>query len=250
MRTLAWTPGLSRDEVSSLADGGFSAVFSSVRWWDYRAAWLTEEYATLARIAPPIAFPEEPLGQRLCHDFPGGDPVLVKRAYQRAYDSCIALGTGILMPLGFERGVGLPLPTTGSAATRHEHDSESTRFDLSEHIVQANARQRNTPALHTYGSLAALSGPGNDVAALLRSTEPDTRRATQALLVTINADLAQSATATPDRFLVGLASHRVSCRGFAPRPFDHGREQATHGRQSLPGRLIRHASRCTGLAPN
>ncbi|CAB3786030.1 maltotransferase domain-containing protein [Pararobbsia alpina] len=206
VRTLAWTPGLSRDEVASLADGGFSAVFSSLRWWDYRSAWLIEEYATLARIAPPIAFPEEPLGPRLCHDFPGGDPILVERAYRRAYDSCIALGTGILMPLGFEAGAALPMPTSGSAATRQEHLGQQPRFDLSEHIVQANTRQQNTPALHTCGELAALSGPGTDVAALLRSTEPDTRTAAQAVLVTINADLAQSATATPDRFLVDVPS--------------------------------------------
>jgi starch synthase (maltosyl-transferring) len=205
-RTLAWTPGLSRDEVTSLADGGFSAVFSSLRWWDYRSAWLIEEHAALTSIAPPIAFPEEPLGVRLVHDYPGADPVIVERAYRRAYDTCVALGTGILMPLGFETGASLSLPTAGSAETRHHHAGESPRFDLSEHIAQANTRQRATPALHAYGEIAALSGPGTDVAALLRSTGPDMRTSVQAVLVTVNPDLAQSTTATPDRFLVDVPS--------------------------------------------
>ena len=204
LRTLAWTPGLSRDEVSSLADGGFSAVFSSLRWWDYRAPWFVEEHAALARVASPITFPEEPLGPRLRHDVPHGDAVHIERAYRRAYDSCIALGTGVLMPLGFETGAALAMPLQGSAATRHEHAAEPALFDLSGVIAAANARQRVTPALHTVGALAALGGLGTDVAALLRSTSPDTRRASQAVLITINADLSQPATATPDRFLVDV----------------------------------------------
>ncbi|CAM2143337.1 Alpha-1,4-glucan:maltose-1-phosphate maltosyltransferase [Pararobbsia alpina] len=204
LRTLAWTPGLSRDEVSSLADGGFSAVFSSLRWWDYRSAWFIEEHAALSRIASPIAFPEEPLAARLRHDFPHADAVHVERAYKRAYDSCVALGTGVLMPLGFEFGASLAMPLEGSAATRHEHASETPLFDLTGHIASANARQRNTPALHTLGTISALSGPGTDVAALLRSTSPDTRRSSQAVLATINADLWQPATAMPDRFLVDV----------------------------------------------
>lgn len=202
--TLAWTPGLSRDEVSSLADGGFSAVFSSLRWWDYRSAWFLEEHAALSRVASPIAFPEEPLGARLRHDFPHADTAQIERAYRRAYDSCIALGTGVLMPFGFETGASLAMPLDGSPATRHEHAAQSPLFDLSEAIAAANARQRTTPALHTIGQIAALSGPGTDVAALLRSTSPDARRATQAVLATINADLSQAATATPDRFLVDV----------------------------------------------
>ncbi|RKP57513.1 maltotransferase domain-containing protein [Pararobbsia silviterrae] len=204
LHTLAWTPGLSRDEVSSLADGGFSAVFSSLRWWDYRSAWFIDEHAALARVASPIAFPEEPLGARLRHDFGGADAVHIERAYRRAYDSCIALGTGVLMPLGFETGAALAAPLTGSAATRGEHAAQTPLFDLSGHIAAANARHRTSPALHTVGAIAALGGPGSDVAALLRSTSPDARRSTHAVLATINADLSRPATAMPDRFLVDV----------------------------------------------
>ncbi|HTJ93859.1 MAG TPA: maltotransferase domain-containing protein, partial [Pararobbsia sp.] len=204
LRTLAWTPGLSRDELSSLADGGFSGVFSSLRWWDYRAAWFVEEQAALSRIASPIAFPEEPLGARLCHDFPQVDAAHIERAYRRAYDTCVALGTGVLMPLGFETGASLAMPLDGSAATRHDHAEQPRLFDLTGPIASANARQRTTPALQTIGSIAALGGPGTDVATLLRSTSPDARRSTQAVLATINADLWQPATAMPDRFLVDV----------------------------------------------
>ena len=204
LRTLAWTPGLSRDELSSLSDAGFSAVFSSLRWWDYRSAWFLEEHAAISRVASPIAFPEEPLGARLRHDFHDVDSVVIERAYRRAYDSCIALGTGVLMPLGFETGAALATPLEGSSATRHEHAAQVPMFDLSSHIAAANARQASTPALQTIGSLAALSGPGTDVAALLRLTSPDRRRSPQAVLATINTDLSQSSTATPDRFLVDV----------------------------------------------
>lgn len=52
---LAWTPGLSRQQLLDLADSGFDHVFSSLPWWDFRSDWLVEERARLREVAPVIA---------------------------------------------------------------------------------------------------------------------------------------------------------------------------------------------------
>ena len=107
---LAWTVGISRQDLAALADAGFDSVFSSSRWWDFQSNWLFDEHAALFRIAPPIAFPEEPYGSRLLRDLPDtGDSSLVERAYRRALYTAAGIGTGLLVPMGFEYGVTQPL---------------------------------------------------------------------------------------------------------------------------------------------
>lgn len=52
---LAWTPGLAPAALARLRDAGFDGVFSSLPWWDFRAAWLAEELERLRAVAPVIA---------------------------------------------------------------------------------------------------------------------------------------------------------------------------------------------------
>lgn len=52
---LAWTPGLDPQQVEGLRAASFDAVFSSLPWWDFRSAWLAEEYTRLRAVAPVIA---------------------------------------------------------------------------------------------------------------------------------------------------------------------------------------------------
>ena len=52
---LAWTPGLNPQQLEALRDARFDGVFSSLPWWDYKSAWLAEEAARLARVAPILA---------------------------------------------------------------------------------------------------------------------------------------------------------------------------------------------------
>ena len=40
VRFLAATPGLARGDLLGLEGAGFDSVFSSVRWWDFRASWM------------------------------------------------------------------------------------------------------------------------------------------------------------------------------------------------------------------
>lgn len=53
-RFLAWTPGMTAEQVFELRGAGFDATFLSLPWWDFRAAWLAEEHERLRAVAPVI----------------------------------------------------------------------------------------------------------------------------------------------------------------------------------------------------
>ncbi|CDY74411.1 Alpha-amylase [Caballeronia glathei] len=190
-RWLAWTIGISRHDLHGLGDAGFDAVFSSSRWWDFKSSWLFDEHAALVRIAPPIAFPEEPFGTRLIGDLPDtSDTALVERAYVRALDTAAALGTGMLVPMGFEYGVGLPMSYQYGVAAEYERAREQARFNLSAQVKRANALQRDTGALSSAGELRPLTGAGTPYAALMRANGTVLSHAGAAVLVAVNPDLA------------------------------------------------------------
>jgi starch synthase (maltosyl-transferring) len=206
---LAWTIAIARQDVVRLADAGFDSVFSSLRWWDYRSSWLVEEHAALARVGAPIAFPESPFGPRLIHDFDVGwdsntDTVLIERAYKRALQASVALGTGWLMPMGFEYGLHDALSPTNGSPHAYRDACDARRFDLSAEVMRANALHQGTPALATVGDLRALSGPDSPVTALLRSTHPDVRVAEEAVLMVVNPSLHRPARLAPERVLDGV----------------------------------------------
>ena len=224
-RLLGWTCGISRLDLAQLADAGFDSVSSSLRWWDFKASWYVEEHAALRRVAAPIAFPEEPLGVRLVHDFSDTwDPGLVERAYRRALLASVTLGTGWLMPMGYEYGVAAPLPHSGGSPADYDAALDARRFDLSADVIRANALLQNTRELATAGPLTNLTGADSAVAALLRVPLGDARAAEQALVVVANASLSDPVSVAPERLLDGIPGGftrfkpiEESCRS-APMP--------------------------------
>jgi starch synthase (maltosyl-transferring) len=202
---LAATPGLARGDLLRLTAARFDSVFSSVRWWDFREEWLVDEHAALVHVGAPIAFPEAPFGPRLASDFAwASDAVIVERAYRRAIAAAITVGTGWLMPMGYEYGVGEPLSYRSGSPERYRDACAAPRFDLSSEIRHANAVQQHTPLLQSVGELRALSPAGANVAVLLRGECPDLRDAREAALFIANPDLSAPAFVDPARFLDGV----------------------------------------------
>jgi starch synthase (maltosyl-transferring) len=190
-RWLAATPGLSRAAVARLEDAGFDAAFTSLRWWDFASSWMLDEHDVLRRIGSPVAFPEAPYGTRFVHDQEGAaDARAIERAYRRMLRAAAALGTGWLVPMGFEYGAGEIVEHAGGNPADFEAARERAPFDLCADIAQANALQRETWALQTHGELRALNGPGAPVLALLRGDRADLRDAEDAVLTLINPALA------------------------------------------------------------
>ncbi|RKT20644.1 starch synthase (maltosyl-transferring) [Paraburkholderia sp. RAU2J] len=204
-RLLAATPGLARGDLLGLADAGFDSVFSSVRWWDFRSSWMVEEHAVLARAGGPIAFPEAPYGTRLAAELSDvHDAAIVERAYRRALFTSVALGTGWMMPMGFEYGVTEPMSQTRGDASQFALAVQAKKFDLTERVTRANELARTTKTLHANGELRPLSGPGAPTALLLRADQPDLRDAAEAVLIAVNPELGAPLRVDPARFLAGV----------------------------------------------
>ncbi|MEX3943689.1 maltotransferase domain-containing protein, partial [Paraburkholderia sp. BR10937] len=204
-RWLAATPGLPREALAHLEGAGFDAAFSSLRWWDFSSSWMVEEHAALRRVGSPITFPEAPYGARYAHDQEGAaDARAVERAYRRMLRAAAALGTGWLMPMGFEYGVDEATSHSGNSAQAWEAAKARAPFDLSADVAHANALQRETWALQTNGELRALNGPGASVAALLRGDRAGLRDAEDAILTLINPALAAPVRVDLARLLDGV----------------------------------------------
>jgi starch synthase (maltosyl-transferring) len=202
VRLLAATPGLARDDLPGLESAGFDSAFSSVRWWDFRASWMVEEHAALARIGAPVTFPEAPYGTRLAAELTDAhDAAIVERAYRRALFTSTALGTGWMMPMGFEYGIAEPMSQTRGDASQFALAVQAKKFDLTERITHANEVARNSRTLHANGELRPLSGPGAPAAVLLRADQPDLRDADEAVLIAINPELGAPVRVDPARFL-------------------------------------------------
>jgi starch synthase (maltosyl-transferring) len=205
VRFLAATPGLARADLPGLDGAGFDSVFSSVRWWDFRSSWMVEEHAALARLGTPIAFPEAPYGTRLAAELGDAhDAAIVERAYRRALYTSVSIGTGWMMPMGFEYGITEPMSQTRGDASQFALAVQAKPFDLSKHVTHANHIARDTKTLHANGELRPLSGPGAPAAVLLRADQRDPRDADEAILIAINPDLGAPVRVDPARFLAGV----------------------------------------------
>ncbi len=198
VRWIAGIPGHAREALGAFEGAGFDGVFSSLRWWDLRAPWLVDEHALLRRVASPIAFPDAFDGPRLAHDLRGLPPEAIERGYRRALETAAALGTGWLVPMGFERGVATPLMTAHPQPAAFREAFERAPFDLSEALAEANRRRRDSAVFASRGELAALSGADAAVTVLLRGDSDWLEQADEALLIALNPELDAPGAIDPD----------------------------------------------------
>jgi starch synthase (maltosyl-transferring) len=104
---------------------------------------MVEEHAALARIGAPIAFPEAPYGTRLAAEFSDAhDAAIVERTYQRALFTSAVIGTGWMMPMGFEYGMAEPMSQTRGDASQFALAVQAKHFDLSERITHGGLAAR------------------------------------------------------------------------------------------------------------
>ena len=193
-RFLAWTPGCAPAQIDALAGCGFDATFSSGAWWDFRARWLADEQFRLARVAPPIAFPDSP-DEPVIGRVTGNEDAAVRRQiYLRALGLAGAAGNGILVPMGFEYGMsGLRAGIYGARPDWSEV-RQGAPFDLSDDIGQINGFIASMGAAFHARPLRILSGAEAGAAILLReaSRAAAPGSAAKALLIVANADVMHS----------------------------------------------------------
>jgi len=176
----AETLGCTPAEVRALAPAGFAYLFNSSKWWDFRGAWLYEQYDAFRAIAPSIAFPESHDTPRLASEFADRPPETVERAYRFRYLFAAFFSAGVMLPIGYEFGFRRALDVVGGSPEAWEEP----QFDLSTFVRDVNALKATTPVLGEEGPAHVVplgeavllvrrrtSGPG--VAIALANAMPD-----------------------------------------------------------------------------
>jgi starch synthase (maltosyl-transferring) len=189
---LAASLGCPFERTLSLAGCGFDLIFDSSKWWDFHAPWLLDQLERLRRIAPTVAFPEDHNTPRLAAEAGIDEPEAVARLYRARYLTALGLGSGVLVPMGFEHGCRRALDPV---RTRPEHWAEETRaplVDLRDFIADANRMKAETPVLGLPGPQRRVTAPNGRVVGVLRLDAGSPMSATTASLLMVNPDPAQS----------------------------------------------------------
>jgi starch synthase (maltosyl-transferring) len=143
---LAWTPGLSPEQLRRLSGAGFEASFLSLPWWDYTSSWLVEEHdrlRTLGHIISPLADPDEPVQEIAARA--GAEMTQDRRRLRTAAFA----GNGLLMPMRFE-------DTVGKAAVTEMNRVIAQRPGRQERVQVLTGPLAEVTALFRRGSSAAM----------------------------------------------------------------------------------------------
>lgn len=143
------------EAVLDLSGAGFSHTLSALPWWNGRSAWLVEQNAMAAGIAPAIALVESPR----C------EPPASCESRRARLAIAAATGAGVMMPLGFEAG-----------------HCEGDRTDLPACVLAMNELAGTLPV----GRLRSLTGPGDPLTILLRTAHQSEAQSHSAVLAVIN----------------------------------------------------------------
>lgn len=204
---VAWTPGSAFADRKALKGSGIDGSFSSLAWWDMEERWIMDEYQIQRDLGYQIAFPEAPFGKRIAHGTDGCE--VLKRKAVRALKLASTFTSGIMIPMGFEYGVSLPLdPLNGDGAgLRGLRDQGS--YDLSADIREINGATNKTAAGFARRPLKLVSASQGPVVGLFQTDQEDSRASEKMRVVLLNRDLRKVAPA-PFNLLREAAS--PSCR--------------------------------------
>ncbi|MBA3598860.1 MAG: DUF3416 domain-containing protein [Methylibium sp.] len=161
-------------EASALADCGFDAIAGVVPGSAAEVERWTCEHELVAAGSAPLGMLAEARRHPVCATTAAEDP---EQVHRRSLWWAAATGTGLIMPLGFERGVS-------SAQALRPNGGE---FDLGAEVMAANAwlaerGVRNAAPRGSAPRLSLLSAAGAPAVAVL-ITDGDLRRADRALLL-------------------------------------------------------------------
>jgi starch synthase (maltosyl-transferring) len=129
----AETLGCTSDQTRATAKAGFDYIFNSSKWWDFRGAWLLEQYNLTRDTAPSVSFPESHDTVRLCKELDGNI-----NGMKQWYLFSALFSAGSMMPMGFEYGFKKKLHVVKT----RPRSWEKTDIDLTAFIKGVNEIQQ------------------------------------------------------------------------------------------------------------
>lgn len=188
---LAWTPGTDFALRSQLSDAGFDGCFSSFAWWDLRERWLLDEDEVQRHLGLQIAFPETPFSRRIAHGTESGE--ILERRARRALELASFIGDGLMMPMGFEFGAGVPLDPLRADGAGLRVLADGGLFDLTGAVRDVNSWLSKPEHGRNNGPLRMIPPSGTGAGVLYRGDHIDLRAAETIDVALYNPDLRLSA---------------------------------------------------------
>lgn len=204
----AETLGCTPDQTRRTASAGFDYIFNSSKWWDYKEAWLLEQYNLTRETAPSISFSESHDTTRLCKELDGNINGLKLR-----YLFSSLFSAGSMMPVGFEFGFTRKLHVV---KTRPE-DWENTEIDLTPFIKKVNAIKGRYTIFQEEAPTDILYCDNPNILVMWKAS---TTTREEALLI-LNRDI-HNHQLFETRSLCDLMQSKASCTDISPEyPLDY-----------------------------
>lgn len=121
--------GASFGDMMDLSRAGVDYLFTSFKWWDFKAPWFFEQHYKLKDNIKLISFPENYDTERVSKKYNGNE-----NAQKIFYAIAALLNNGVSVPIGFETGSKIKLNDLSSFSFDFEHEE----FDIKDYIKKIN----------------------------------------------------------------------------------------------------------------
>ncbi|MBN1492579.1 MAG: alpha-amylase [Candidatus Omnitrophica bacterium] len=172
---IAETLGCTEEDLVALSKAGFSYVYNSAKWWNFKDEWCFKQYNMSRKYCPSLSFPETHDTPRLFADV-NGDIRQVKMWYQFS----AFFSKGLMMPIGFEYGFKRKL----DVVMTQPQDWETPRIDLTDFIRDVNFLKAGYKVLNQDSEIEILPHNNENIFMMLKL---DADRQTRVLVI-INLD--------------------------------------------------------------
>ena len=226
----AETLGCTTEQVMALDGCGFDYFFNSIKYWDFTAPWLLEQYELYRHIAPTIGFPESHDTPRLRQELADLPPEMQAAQYRFRYLAALFFSTGVMMPMGYEYGFDRPLHVVDTRPEEWDAQLADKPFDLCAFVAEANACKAACGVLNVEGFQAMLTTPGKRPVVLGRFDGDSAEASSKAVLAIYNPDANEQRLEDAGDLLRATGGELKDIQQIYPQP---GEPQALRPGQSL-----------------
>lgn len=149
--------GASFGDMMDLSRAGVDYLFTSFKWWDFKAPWFFEQHYKLKDNVKLISFPENFDTERVSNIYNGNE-----NAQKVLYAIAALLNNGVSVPIGFETGSKIKLNDLSSFSFDFEHEE----FDIKDYIRKINNIKSNYSIFSEENDIYYLSQKNENIFAL------------------------------------------------------------------------------------
>ena len=149
--------GASFGDMMDLSRAGVDYLFTSFKWWDFKAPWFFEQHYKLKDNVKLISFPENYDTERVSKKYNGNE-----NAQKIYYAISALLNKGVSVPIGYETGSKVKLNELSSFSFNFEHEE----FDITDYIRKINDIKESYKIFSEENDIYYLSQKNENIFAL------------------------------------------------------------------------------------